>query len=71
MKIQLIRSVTLRLDFAGRRYLIDPWLAGKRGRPQLWWQTTFPIGRVSVASGGYPARGRRGDRLAPSLGPLR
>lgn len=31
MKIQLIRSATLRLSFGGRCYLIDPWLAKKGG----------------------------------------
>ena len=31
MQLQLIRSATLRLAYAGRRYLVDPWLAPKNG----------------------------------------
>ena len=33
MKIQLIRSATLRVEYAGQRFVIDPYLAAKQSRP--------------------------------------
>lgn len=33
MQIQLIRSATLRIDYAQQRFLIDPYLAPKHTMP--------------------------------------
>jgi L-ascorbate metabolism protein UlaG (beta-lactamase superfamily) len=43
MKIQLIRSATLRLEYAGRKVLIDPYLAAKHTRPSYSGKSPNPM----------------------------
>ncbi len=43
MKIQLIRSATLRLDYAGKQVLIDPYLAAKFSRPSFTGKSPNPM----------------------------
>jgi len=43
MKIQLIRSATLRLEYAGRKVLIDPYLAAKHSRPSYTGKSPNPL----------------------------
>jgi L-ascorbate metabolism protein UlaG (beta-lactamase superfamily) len=43
MNLQLIRSATLRLEYAGRRILIDPYLAAKFSRPSFTGKSPNPM----------------------------
>jgi len=43
MKIQLIRSATLRLEYARRRFVIDPYLAAKHSRPSFTGKSPNPL----------------------------
>lgn len=43
MRFQLIRSATLRLDYAGQRILIDPYLAAKFSRPSFTGRSPNPM----------------------------
>jgi L-ascorbate metabolism protein UlaG (beta-lactamase superfamily) len=43
MQLQLIRSATLRLDYAGRHLLIDPYLAAKFSRPSFTGRSPNPM----------------------------
>jgi L-ascorbate metabolism protein UlaG (beta-lactamase superfamily) len=43
MKLQLIRSATLRIAYAGRTLLIDPYLAPKGSRPSLTGKSRNPL----------------------------
>lgn len=43
MELQLIRSATLRLVYAGRRLLIDPYLAPRHSRPSLAGRSPNPL----------------------------
>lgn len=43
MKIQLIRSATLRLEYAGQHLLIDPYLAAKFSRPSFTGRSPNPM----------------------------
>jgi len=43
MKIQLIRSATLRLEYAGHQILIDPYLAAKFTRPSYTGKSPNPL----------------------------
>ncbi len=43
MKIQLIRSATIRLDYAGQKLLIDPYLAAKFSLPSFTGRSPNPM----------------------------
>ncbi len=43
MKIHLIRSATIRLEYAGQQILIDPYLAGKHSRPSFTGRSPNPL----------------------------
>lgn len=43
MKIRLIRSATLRMEYAGRRFVIDPYLAAKHSRPSFAGHSPNPL----------------------------
>jgi L-ascorbate metabolism protein UlaG (beta-lactamase superfamily) len=43
MKIQLVRSATLRVEYAGRRFVIDPYLAAKHSRPSFTGKSPNPL----------------------------
>lgn len=43
MKVQLIRSATLRLEYAGQRFVIDPYLAAKHSRPSFTGKAPNPL----------------------------
>jgi len=43
MKIQLIRSATLRIEYAQRRFVIDPYLAAKHSRPSFTGKSPNPL----------------------------
>ena len=43
MKIRLIRSATLRLEYAGLRFVIDPYLAAKHSRPSFAGRSPNPL----------------------------
>jgi L-ascorbate metabolism protein UlaG (beta-lactamase superfamily) len=43
MKIQLIRSATLRMEYAHRRFVIDPYFAPKHSRPSFAGKSPNPL----------------------------
>lgn len=43
MKLQLIRSATLRMEYARRRFVIDPYLAAKHSRPTYAGKSPNPL----------------------------
>lgn len=43
MKLQLIRNATLRIDYAGRTLLVDPFLAAKHSLPSYTGQSKNPL----------------------------
>lgn len=43
MKIHLIRNATLRIEYAGRRFVIDPYLAAKHSRPSFTGRSPNPL----------------------------
>ena len=43
MKIRLIRSATLRMEYAGRRFVIDPYLAARHSRPSFAGRSPNPL----------------------------
>lgn len=43
MHIQLIRNATIRFDYAGRRFIIDPYLAAKHSRPSFTGKSPNPL----------------------------
>lgn len=43
MKIQLIRSATLRVEYAGHLFVIDPYLATKHSRPSFTGKSPNPL----------------------------
>jgi|WetSurMetagenome_2_1015567.scaffolds.fasta_scaffold134493_2 L-ascorbate metabolism protein UlaG (beta-lactamase superfamily) len=43
MQLQLIRSATLRLEYAHRRFIIDPYLAAKHSRPSYTGASPNPL----------------------------
>jgi L-ascorbate metabolism protein UlaG (beta-lactamase superfamily) len=43
MKIQLIRNATLRMEYAGQRLVIDPYLAPKHSRPSYTGRSPNPL----------------------------
>jgi L-ascorbate metabolism protein UlaG (beta-lactamase superfamily) len=43
MQLQLIRSATLRLDYAHQTFIIDPYLADKHSRPSLTGKSLNPL----------------------------
>lgn len=43
MKLQLVRSATLRLEYAQRRFIIDPYLAAKHSRPSFAGKSPNPM----------------------------
>ncbi len=43
MRLQLIRSATLRLDYAGHHLLIDPYFAPKHSRPTYTGKSPNPL----------------------------
>ncbi|CQR74953.1 hypothetical protein SOV_34450 [Sporomusa ovata DSM 2662] len=43
MRIQLIRSATLRLEYAGKRLVIDPYLAAKHTMPSYAGKSLNPL----------------------------
>lgn len=43
MKLQLIRSATLRINYAGQRFVIDPYLAAKHSRPSYAGNSSNPL----------------------------
>ncbi len=43
MKFQLIRSATLRMDYAGQRFVIDPYLAARHSRPSYAGNSLNPL----------------------------
>jgi L-ascorbate metabolism protein UlaG (beta-lactamase superfamily) len=43
MQIQLIRSATLRIEYAGHTFVIDPYLAAKHSRPSLAGKSPNPL----------------------------
>jgi L-ascorbate metabolism protein UlaG (beta-lactamase superfamily) len=43
MQIQLIRSATLRVEYAGHRFIIDPYLAAKHTRPSYTGASPNPL----------------------------
>ena len=43
MQIQLIRSATLRFEYAGHRFIIDPYLAAKHTRPSYTGASPNPL----------------------------
>lgn len=49
MKMQLIRNATLKLDYAGRKILIDPFFAAKHSRPSLAGRSQNPLVDLPVS----------------------
>lgn len=49
MKLQLIRNATLKLDYAGRSVLIDPYLAPKHSLPSFTGRSPNPMVELPVA----------------------
>lgn len=49
MKLQLIRNATLKLDYAGRTVLIDPYLAPKHSLPSFTGRSPNPMVELPVA----------------------
>lgn len=43
MKIQLVRSATLKMDYAGQRFLMDPYLAARHTRPTYAGKSLNPL----------------------------
>jgi L-ascorbate metabolism protein UlaG (beta-lactamase superfamily) len=43
MKLQLIRNATLRMEYAGHRFVIDPYLAAKHSRPSFSGKSPNPL----------------------------
>lgn len=43
MKIQLIRSATIKIEYAQRRFIIDPYLAPKHSRPSFTGKSPNPL----------------------------
>jgi L-ascorbate metabolism protein UlaG (beta-lactamase superfamily) len=43
MNLQLIRNATLRIDYGGRRFVIDPYLAAKGSRPSFTGKSPNPL----------------------------
>jgi len=43
MKMRLIRSATLRMEYAGRRFVIDPYLAARHSRPSFAGRSLNPL----------------------------
>jgi L-ascorbate metabolism protein UlaG (beta-lactamase superfamily) len=43
MKIQLVRSATLRMEYARRRFVIDPYLSAKHSRPSFTGKSSNPL----------------------------
>lgn len=43
MRLQLIRSATLRLEYAGKRFIIDPYLAAKHTMPSYTGKSLNPL----------------------------
>src|SRR5512141_1997825 len=43
MKLQLIRSATLRVEYAGHLFVIDPYLAAKHSRPSYAGKSPNPL----------------------------
>ena len=43
MQIQLIRNATLRMEYAHRRFIIDPYLAAKHTRPSYAGTSPNPL----------------------------
>lgn len=48
MKLQLIRNATLRLDYAGRTVLIDPYFAPKHSQPSFAGRSPNPLVELPV-----------------------
>jgi L-ascorbate metabolism protein UlaG (beta-lactamase superfamily) len=51
MKLQLIRSATLRIEYAGRRFVIDPYLAAKHSRPSFTGKSLNPLVDLPCSAG--------------------
>ncbi|MGO4439770.1 MBL fold metallo-hydrolase [Rhizobium sp. RAF56] len=49
MKLQLIRNATLKLDYAGRTVLIDPYLAEKHSLPSFTGRSANPMTDLPIA----------------------
>jgi L-ascorbate metabolism protein UlaG (beta-lactamase superfamily) len=49
MKIQLIRSATLRMEYARQRFIIDPYLAAKHSRPSFTGRSLNPLVELPCA----------------------
>jgi L-ascorbate metabolism protein UlaG (beta-lactamase superfamily) len=43
MKLQLVRNATLKLDYAGRKILVDPFFAPKHSRPSIAGRSPNPL----------------------------
>ncbi len=43
MQVQLIRSATIRVDYAGRKFVIDPYLAAKHAMPSYTGKSPNPL----------------------------
>lgn len=43
MKIQLMRSATLWMEYARQRFVIDPYLAAKHSRPSFTGKSPNPL----------------------------
>ena len=43
MQIQLIRNATMRFDYGGRKFIIDPYLAAKHSRPSFTGKSPNPM----------------------------
>ncbi|EJZ20546.1 MBL fold metallo-hydrolase [Rhizobium sp. Pop5] len=49
MKLQLIRNATLKLDYAGRTVLIDPYFASKHSQPSFAGRSQNPLVELPLA----------------------
>ncbi|MHC2572396.1 hypothetical protein [Rhizobium leguminosarum] len=49
MKLQLIRNATLKLDYAGRTVLIDPYFAPKHSQPSFAGRSPNPLVELPVS----------------------
>jgi len=70
MKLTLIRSATLKLEYGGICFLIDPAFADKLTGPSFAGKSKNPLVDLPMRKEEIIA-GRCGHRLAYSFGPLR
>jgi L-ascorbate metabolism protein UlaG (beta-lactamase superfamily) len=48
MKLQLIRNATMRIEYAGQRFVTDPYLAAKHSRPSYTGKSSNPLVELPI-----------------------